>query len=72
MFLRNIGPLELIILIVIVALIFGGGRIADLGGALRRRTSEFRKEQVGQRAQGDRERRRRKCQAARIARLYKC
>jgi sec-independent protein translocase protein TatA len=44
MFLRNIGPLELIILLVIVALVFGVGRIADLGGALGRSISEFRKE----------------------------
>jgi sec-independent protein translocase protein TatA len=44
MFLRNIGPLELIILLVIVAMIFGVGRIADLGGALGRSISEFRKE----------------------------
>ena len=44
MFLKNIGPLELIILLVIVAMIFGVGRIADLGGALGRSISEFRKE----------------------------
>ena len=44
MFLKNIGPLELIILLVIVAMVFGVGRIADLGGALGRSISEFRKE----------------------------
>jgi sec-independent protein translocase protein TatA len=44
MFLKNIGPLELIILLVIVAMIFGVGRIADLGGALGRSISGFRKE----------------------------
>jgi len=44
MFLKNIGPLELVILLVIVAMIFGVGRIADLGGALGRSISEFRKE----------------------------
>lgn len=42
--LRNVGPLELIILLVIVAMIFGVGRIAELGGALGRSISEFRKE----------------------------
>jgi sec-independent protein translocase protein TatA len=44
MFLKNIGPLELVILLVIVAMIFGVGRLADLGGALGRSISEFRKE----------------------------
>jgi sec-independent protein translocase protein TatA len=44
MFLKNIGPLELVILLVIVAMIFGVGRIADLGGALGRSISEFRRE----------------------------
>jgi len=43
-FLRNIGPLELIILLVILALIFGAGRLADLGGALGKSIREFRKE----------------------------
>ena len=41
---KNIGPLELIILLVIVAMIFGVGRIADLGGALGKSISAFRKE----------------------------
>jgi sec-independent protein translocase protein TatA len=44
MFLKNIGPLELIILLVIVAMIFGVGRIAELGGALGKSISEFRRE----------------------------
>ncbi len=42
--LRNIGPLELIILLVIVAMIFGVGRIAELGGALGKSISSFRRE----------------------------
>jgi len=44
MFLKNIGPLELIILLVIVAMIFGVGRIADLGSALGKSISAFRRE----------------------------
>lgn len=44
MFLKNIGPLELIILLVIVAMIFGVGRIAELGGALGKSISAFRRE----------------------------
>ena len=42
--LRNVGPLELIILLVIVAMIFGVGRIAELGGALGKSISAFRRE----------------------------
>ena len=42
--LRNIGPLELIILLVIVLLIFGVGRLGELGGALGKTIREFRKE----------------------------
>ena len=34
MALPNIGPMELIIILVIVLLIFGVGRLADIGGAL--------------------------------------
>ena len=34
MALPNIGPIELIIILVIVLLIFGVGRLADIGGAL--------------------------------------
>jgi sec-independent protein translocase protein TatA len=44
MWLKNIGPLELIILLVIVAMVFGVGRIADLGGALGKSIREFRRE----------------------------
>jgi len=36
--------LELIILLVIVAMIFGVGRIAELGGALGKSISAFRRE----------------------------
>jgi len=44
MFLKNVGPLELVILLVIVAMIFGVGRIAELGGALGKSISAFRRE----------------------------
>ena len=39
----KLGPLELIIILVIVIVIFGAGRIASMGGALGKSISEFRK-----------------------------
>ncbi len=42
--LRNIGPLELLILLVIVLVIFGIGRLGELGGALGKAIRDFRKE----------------------------
>ena len=42
--LRNIGPVELLILLVIVVLVFGAGRLADVGGALGKSIREFRRE----------------------------
>ena len=44
MFLKNIGPVELLILLVIAVLVFGVGRVGDLGGALGRSIREFRGE----------------------------
>lgn len=38
----NLGPTELIIILVIVIIIFGAGKIADLGGALGRGVRDFR------------------------------
>jgi sec-independent protein translocase protein TatA len=42
--LRQIGPFELLIVLVIVVLIFGVGRLGELGGALGKTLREFRKE----------------------------
>ncbi len=39
----DIGPTELIIILVIVVVLFGSGRIANLGGELGRGIAEFRK-----------------------------
>ncbi len=39
----RIGPMELIIILVIVMIIFGVGRLTDIGGALGRSIREFRK-----------------------------
>jgi sec-independent protein translocase protein TatA len=38
----SIGPTELIIVLVIVVLIFGAGKIGDIGGALGRGIREFK------------------------------
>ncbi len=40
----GIGLPELLIVLVIVALVFGVGRLADIGGALGRGIREFRSE----------------------------
>ena len=37
------GPMELIIILVIVMLIFGVGKLSDIGGALGKSIREFRK-----------------------------
>lgn len=39
----HLGPTELIIILVIVIVLFGGGRIARLGGELGTAIKEFRK-----------------------------
>ena len=39
----RIGPMELIIILFIVLIIFGVGRLTDIGGALGKSIKEFRK-----------------------------
>ena len=39
----RLGPTELIIILVVVILIFGVGKLADVGGAMGRGIREFRK-----------------------------
>ncbi|GAB4468678.1 MAG: hypothetical protein Kow00124_03060 [Anaerolineae bacterium] len=41
--LRNIGPVELIIVLAIVLLVFGVGRVSKIGGELGSAISEFRR-----------------------------
>lgn len=43
MFLRNIGPTELIIIFMIVLLVFGVGRVSKIGRELGTAVSAFRK-----------------------------
>lgn len=40
----RIGPLELLIILAIIVIIFGAGKLAGLGGALGRGIKEFRHE----------------------------
>ena len=40
----GLGPFELVIILLIIVLIFGAGRIAGIGGALGKSISEFKKE----------------------------
>ncbi len=46
-FVRNFGVTELIIILVIVMIIFGVGRLAEIGGALGKSIREFRKSSEG-------------------------
>ena len=41
-FMRGIGPMELIIILVIVMIIFGVGRLTEIGSVLGRSIREFR------------------------------
>ncbi len=52
----RVGPTELIIVLVIVMIIFGVGRLPEVGGSLGKAIREFRKSQSGQQdAAGDSE-----------------
>ena len=42
----SLGPMELIIILVIVMLIFGVGKLSDIGGALGKSVREFRKSTI--------------------------
>jgi sec-independent protein translocase protein TatA len=43
----GLGPVELIVILAIVVVIFGAGRLADVGGALGRGINEFRNAAAG-------------------------
>ena len=42
---NRIGPMELIIILVVVMIIFGVGRLPQVGGAIGKAVKEFRKSQ---------------------------
>mgnify|MGYP005868135583 CR=1 FL=1 len=43
----GLGPLELLIILVILILIFGANRLGEIGGALGKTVREFRREMKG-------------------------
>lgn len=43
----NVGPMELIILLVLILVIFGVGRLPEVGGAIGKSIKEFRKSSQG-------------------------
>jgi sec-independent protein translocase protein TatA len=45
--LKDIGPMELVIVLVIVLLIFGAGKLPSIGGALGKSIREFKKAKDG-------------------------
>ena len=42
--LRNIGPLEISLILLLAILVFGAGRVGQIGGALGRSIREFKQE----------------------------
>jgi len=44
----SLGPMELTIILVIVLIIFGAGKIGEIGGAMGRGIREFRKASSGE------------------------
>ena len=49
----RLGPMELIIILVIVMVIFGVGRLPEIGGAMGKAIREFRKSQSETKAEGE-------------------
>ena len=43
-FLKNVGPVELLVLLLILVVVFGVGRISELGGALGKSIRDFKNE----------------------------
>ena len=41
----NVGPMELVILLVIILVVFGVGRLPEIGGAIGKSIREFKKSQ---------------------------
>lgn len=39
---QSLGPMELLIILLIVVAVFGGGKLAELGGSLGKGIKEFR------------------------------
>ena len=46
-FLQGIGPFEIVIILVIILIIFGVGKLPQIGGAIGKSIKEFRKAREG-------------------------
>jgi len=44
----RIGPLELLLILIILIMIFGAGRLVELGSALGKMVREFRRARAGE------------------------
>lgn len=44
----HLGPMELLLILAIVVIVFGVGKLADIGGALGKTIREFRKNAAGE------------------------
>lgn len=51
----NLGPMELVILLVIILIIFGVGRLPEVGSALGRGIREFRRAASGEESEEEQE-----------------
>jgi len=49
----NLGPLELIIILVIIIIVFGVGRLPEVGGAIGKGLREFRRAVSGSEEAGE-------------------
>lgn len=49
----SLGPTELIIILVIVIIVFGVGRLPEIGGALGKGIREFRQATAGEKANAE-------------------
>ncbi len=47
-FFRNFGPMEIVLILVIILIIFGVGKLPQVGGAIGKGIREFRKGQRGE------------------------
>ena len=52
-FAHGVGPIELVIILVIVMIVFGVGRLPEIGGAMGRAIKEFRSSVSGKEKEGE-------------------
>lgn len=54
-FLRGIGPLEIVLILVVVMIVFGVGRLPEVGSGLGKGIREFKKQLTNDKADGNSE-----------------